>query len=200
MYLAKNLKYLRLKNGLSQEYLADRLGYRSYTTIQKWETGISEPSIGVLSKLSALYNVDMHTMYSVDLEMDGDESEKKVKHIPLLGTIAAGTPILAEENIEDYFDLDSSIKADFALRIKGDSMIGAHIFNGDIVFLRKQEDVENGEIAAVLMENEATLKKLYKTNGTIILQAENSEYQPIVIANGNVKIMGKLVAVLSVRN
>lgn len=68
MYLAKNLRYLRLKNGLSQNYLADRLGYKSYTTIQKWEMGVSEPPLEVLSKLSKLYNVDMHTLYSVNLE------------------------------------------------------------------------------------------------------------------------------------
>ena len=68
MYLAKNLRYLRLKNGLSQNYLADKLGYKSYTTIQKWEMGISEPPLEVLSKLSKLYNVDMHTLYSVNLE------------------------------------------------------------------------------------------------------------------------------------
>jgi transcriptional regulator with XRE-family HTH domain len=83
MYLAKNLRYLRLKNGLSQDYIADRLGYKSYTTIQKWEMGISEPSLGILSKLSALYNVDMDAMYSMDLEMDSLENDKKVKRIPL---------------------------------------------------------------------------------------------------------------------
>ena len=108
MYLAKNLRYLRLKNGLSQDYIADRLGYKSYTTIQKWEMGTSEPSLGILSKLSALYNVDMDAMYSMDLEMDSLENDKKVKRIPLLGTIAAGAPLLAEEHIEDYFNIDSS--------------------------------------------------------------------------------------------
>lgn len=79
MYLAKNLRYLRLKNGLSQYYIADRLGYKSYTTVQKWETGISEPPLSVLSKLSALYNVDMDAMYSIDLEMDSLENDKKAK-------------------------------------------------------------------------------------------------------------------------
>lgn len=197
MYLAKNLRYLRLKNGLSQDYIADRLGYKSYTTIQKWEMGTSEPSLGILSKLSALYNVDMDAMYSMDLEMDSLENDKKVKRIPLLGTIAAGSPILAEENIEDYFNIDSKVKADFALRIKGDSMAGAGIFPGDLVFIKQQPNLENGEVGAILIENEATLKKFYKVNDTIILQPENDMYKPIVLTNGNVKILGKLVASLS---
>lgn len=79
MFLAKNLRYLRLKNGLSQNYIADRLGYKSYTTVQKWEMGISEPPLSVLSKLSALYNVDMDAMYSIDLETDSLENDKRVK-------------------------------------------------------------------------------------------------------------------------
>lgn len=79
MFLAKNLRYLRLKNGLSQNYIADRLGYKSYTTVQKWEMGISEPPLSVLSKLSALYNVDMDAMYSIDLEMNSLENDKRVK-------------------------------------------------------------------------------------------------------------------------
>lgn len=200
MYLAKNLRYLRLKNGFSQDYLADKLGYKSYTTIQKWEMGTSEPSLGVLSKLSKLYNVDMHTLYSTDLESNINPNNENTNRIPLLGTIAAGSPILAEENIEDYFYIDKSIKADFALRIKGDSMLGAGIFPDDIVFIRKQETLENGEIGAILIENEATLKKFYRNNGTIVLQPENDKYQPIILTNGDVRILGKLVAVLNIRD
>ncbi len=199
MYLAKNLRYLRLKNGLSQNYIADRLGYKSYTTIQKWEMGTSEPSLGILSKLSALYNVDMDAMYSMDLEMDSLENDKKVKRIPLLGTIAAGAPLLAEEHIEDYFNLDTSIKADFALRIKGDSMIDAGITEEDIAFIRKQENLENGEIGAILIEGEATLKRFYKQDETVILQPENKAYKPMIYTNGNIRILGKLVAVLNIR-
>lgn len=199
VYLAKNLKYLRLKNGLSQDYIADKLGYKSYTTIQKWEMGTSEPSVSVLDKLSKLYNVDMDSMYTVDLESSQSSSIKEYKRYPLLGEIAAGTPILAQENIVDYFFLDSKIHADFALKVKGDSMLGAGIFPNDIVFIRKQDILENGEIGAVLIENEATLKKFYREDNTIILQSENDMYKPIILTNGNVKILGKLVAVLNIR-
>ena len=199
MYLAKNLKYLRLKNGLSQDYIADKLGYKSYTTIQKWEMGTSEPSISILKQLSKLYNIDMDSMYTKDLEFGSDEEKRKFESIPLIGTIAAGLPLLAEENIEDYFNIDTSIKADFALKIKGDSMVGAGIFQGDIVFIHKQDCLENGEIGAILIEDSATLKKFYKENDTIILQAENDMYKPMVFTNGNIRILGKLVAVLNIR-
>ena len=192
MYLAKNLKYLRLKNGFSQEYLAEKFGYKSYTTIQKWEMGTSEPSLEKLHELSRIYDVNMQALYTVDLELDQVIS-KAFNKIPLLGTIAAGTPILAEQNIEDYFNLDSSIKADFALKVKGDSMLGAGIFPNDIVFTRKQDTLENGEIGAILIENEATLKKFYREDKTIILQSENDLYKPIILTNGYVKILGKLI-------
>ncbi len=199
MNLAKNLRYLRLKNGFSQEYLAEKLGYKSYTTIQKWEMGTSEPSISILRKLANIYNTDMDTMYTKNLEENNYNDIKKSREIPLLGEIAAGYPILAEENIVDYFSLDSKIKADFALRVKGNSMLGAGIFPGDIVFIRHQDCLENGEIGAILIENEATLKKFYKEDKTIILQAENDLYKPIILTNGYVKILGKLVAVLNIR-
>jgi len=127
------------------------------------------------------------------------KNKKQLNSIPILGTIAAGTPILAEQNIEDYFNLDNRVKVDFALKVKGDSMVGAGIFPGDLVFIKKQNTLENGEIGAVLIENEATLKKFYKKGDTIILQPENDLHSPIVITDGYVKILGKLVAVLNLR-
>jgi len=106
MHLAKNLRFLRLKNGFSQEYIAEKLGYKSYTTIQKWEMGTSEPSISILNKLSKIYNTDMDIMYTVDLESNSIANYKEHKKIPIVGQIAAGTPVLADENIEDYFYLN----------------------------------------------------------------------------------------------
>ena len=198
MYLAKNLKHLRLSHGLSQDYLAKKFGYKSFTTIQKWETGTSEPSLEVIYELSKLYGVTMHALYTLDLEQ-GQKDKSGCKKIPLVGTIAAGLPILAEENIEGYFNIDPSINADFALRIKGDSMLEAGILPRDIVFIKKQDCLENGEVGAVLIKNEATLKRFYRKNGTIILQAENAKYQPIILTNGDVRILGKLVATLHIK-
>ena len=126
------------------------------------------------------------------------EKPEEGSQVPLIGSIAAGSPILAEQNIEEYFTIDKSIKADFALRIKGDSMIDAGIHNGDIAFIRKQQTLETGEIGAVVIENEATLKRFYKTDSSIVLQPENKEYQPIIKTEGDVYIAGKLVAVLNI--
>ena len=127
----------------------------------------------------------------------------ETKKIHLLGTIACGEPILAEENVSDYINMDNSIHADFALKCKGDSMINARIFDGDIVYIRKQSDVENGEIAAVLISNletEATLKRVYKTDSSIRLCAANPTYADMVYekeAMNDVTIIGKAVAFLS---
>jgi len=195
MFVAKNLRYLRNKYDFTQPYVSDKLGYKSYTTVQKWESGDAEPTLKKFYELSKLYNVDMNTLYTVDLE--NEEVELEHKKIPLIGTIAAGLPLLAEENIEDYFIVDSKVESSFALRVKGDSMINANIRNGDIVFIREQPDVENGEIAAVLVDNEATLKRVYKADGSLILQPENDDYKPLVLNGGNVKILGKMLALLS---
>lgn len=191
-----NLRYLREKYGFEQLELAEMIGKKSASAVSEWEKGLRIPDVGTLSDLSNIFNVTIDDFMNVNLE---HYSLGASKHIPLLGTIAAGQPILAEENIEKYFRIDSSIKADFALRIQGDSMIGAHIFNNDIVFIRKQETLENGEIGAVLIEGDATLKKFYREDGTIILQAENSNYRPIILTGGDVRVLGKMVAVLSIR-
>lgn len=124
----------------------------------------------------------------------------KTKLVPLVGTIACGTPILAEENIEDYLKADENLPADFALRCKGDSMINSRIYDGDIVYIRKQSDVDDGEIAAVLIGEEATLKKVYKYPNKVVLRASNPIYDDMVYTNEeleNVMILGKAVAFLS---
>ncbi|AME03348.1 LexA family protein [Selenomonas sp. oral taxon 136] len=121
----------------------------------------------------------------------------RTKKVPLLGTIAAGVPIYADENFDGYRECTEDIDADFCLKIQGDSMIGARINDGDIIFIRKQEDVDNGEIAAVLIEDEATLKRVYKEKDSLILQAENPKYAPIVYTAESYvecRILGKAVA------
>jgi repressor LexA len=102
------------------------------------------------------------------------------KKVPLVGKIACGTPITAEENIEDYVDVPEDVYADFALICQGDSMINARIHDGDIVYIRMQPEVENGEIAAVFIDGEATLKRVYYQKGRIILQPENNSYPPMI--------------------
>jgi len=120
-----------------------------------------------------------------------------VQKIPLLGKVSAGQPILAEEDFECYFEVDTDIKGDFCLHVNGDSMVNARINDGDIVFIRQQPDVNDGEIGVVLIDDEATLKRVYKNNGSITLVAENTKYKPIVISGKetiDVRILGKAVA------
>ena len=122
------------------------------------------------------------------------------KTVPLLGTIACGVPILAEENLDGEVSLPDFIHADFALRCKGDSMVDARILDGDIVYIRKQPDVENGEIAAVLIGDEATLKRVYKYPGQVVLQPANPKYAPLIRAGeaiNEMKILGKAVYFVS---
>lgn len=124
----------------------------------------------------------------------------KTKSIPLVGSIACGTPILAVENIEDYVKVDEKIPADFALRCKGDSMINSRIYDGDIVYIRQQPDVDDGEIAAVLIGEEATLKKVYKYPNKVVLRASNPIYDDMVYTDEELEdivILGKAVAFFS---
>lgn len=124
----------------------------------------------------------------------------EMRKIPLIGTIACGAPILAEEHIEDYIDIPKHIQADFALTCKGDSMINARIFDGDTVYIRQQDTVENGEIAAVLIDGEATLKRVKFHPDRIILEPENPMHDPLVFRNeemNNIRILGKAVVFTS---
>lgn len=198
--IGRRIKTKRIEQGLTLKELGEKVGVAS-STILRYENGkINNIKLPVIESIANALNVDPAWLI---LKSENPKPYKvkknEINRIPLIGTIAAGTPILAEQNIEDYFNLDSSIKADFALRIKGDSMLGAGIFPNDIVFIKKQSELENGEIGAILIEDEATLKKFYKEEGTIVLQPENDFYKPIILTNGNVKILGKLVAVLNIR-
>ena len=192
MNLGERIKERREQKGLTLEEVGEYVGVTK-STVRKWETGdIENMKRDKIAKLAEVLSVSpLFIMGMIDTYSMKDTIGNP---IPLLGTIAAGSPILAEQNIEDYFNLDKKIKADFCLRIKGDSMINVNILDGDIVFIRKQEDLEDGQIGAVLVNDSATLKRFYRNNGSVILQAENPEYKPLVISTGEVRILGKMVA------
>ena len=121
----------------------------------------------------------------------------KTKKWRMLGDIACGEPIYADEDFDSYIEAGTDIPADFCVRAKGDSMINARINNGDIVFIRKQPMVENGDIAAVVIENAITLKRFYKHGNTVHLLAENPAYEPLIYQNEELEqmyIIGKAVA------
>ena len=202
MSIGKKLKMLRSKSDLSLDELATNLNksvskeeeqYIMFNKgkLSKWENDREEPKLSALKYVADFYDVSVDSIIS-----DKDNHDLG---IPLIGTIAAGTPIFADQNIEDYFTIDSRINADFCLRIQGDSMIDAGINNDDIVFIRQQPTLEVGEIGAIQIGEEATLKRFYKTNDSIILQPANSNYLPqVYTSDSDIKILGKLVATLHI--
>ncbi len=126
----------------------------------------------------------------------------KLKKIPMLGEIACGKPIFANENFETFIDASEDIKADFCLTARGDSMLGARIHDGDVVFIKEQPIVENGQIAAVIINNDVTLKRwyYYPEQKKLILQAENPKYEPLVYLNeelNNIRCLGRAVFFMS---
>ena len=126
----------------------------------------------------------------------GFEPMPKMKKIPLVGSIACGTPILAQQNIEKIVDVPENIRCDFSLTCHGDSMEGAGIHDRDVVYIRIQPEVGNGEIAAVRIGEEATLKRVYYQNGTLTLMPANAAYAPMVYTGpelNDVQIEGKAV-------
>lgn len=180
---------------MSQSELS-RLSGIGKSAISQYLSGEYEAKQENIYLMSKPLNVNPAWLMGFDVPMVGDEINRG---IPILGTIAAGTPILAEENIDDYFVIDNRVNADFGLKVKGDSMINANIFDGDIVFIRQQPTLENGEIGAILLDDEATLKRFSKKENSVILQAENPSMTdwPRIYTDGNIRILGKLVGVYS---
>ena len=201
MNIGNYIKKLRTESGFSQEELGRMLGVQR-AAVQKWECGtVKNLKRDTIKKLSEIFNVPPSSFIDTEYKTyDNVIAFPKMNHIPLIGTIACGTPILATENLDGEVTVPEDIDADFALRCKGDSMIDARIHNGDIVYIRQQPTVENGEIAAVLIDEEATLKRVYLSENTITLVACNSKYQPFVFTGeqlNQIRILGKAVGFTS---
>ena len=200
----KRIRARREELGISQEELAKRLGYKSRSSINKIEKGENDiPQSKIVAFAQALQTTPECLMGWVqppnaDLSSIPSIEPYNPTMVPIVGTIAAGTPILAEENIEGYAPLQDK-NADFALTIKGDSMIGDNIHPGDIVFIKQQPTVEIGEIAAVLIDGDATLKHFYRDADSVTLVSSNTKYKPMVYHKGDcddIRILGKAVAYL----
>ena len=194
---------------LTQTELADAIG-STKQNIYKYEMGIVTNI--PLDKIEALAKaLDVEPAYLMGWEDDssttipiGYEPLPKTTKVPFRGDIACGVPILAMDDVDEHIDMPAGIKADFALRCKGDSMIGARIFDGDIVYIRSQPEVENGEIAAVEIDGEATLKRVYKIGSPgaymLELRAENPAIEPLHYSGETlrkVRIDGKAIAFTS---
>ena len=184
MTVGERLKRRRKELGMSAEAVAEKLGC-SPSTVYRYENGeINKMGIDKLKPIAEAINTSPAYLMGWEDEETLPANVSRIEpmqRIPLVGQIACGMPILAEQNVEDYVDLPGHIRADFALTCKGESMIGAGIRTGDIVYIRKQEEVENGQIAAVMVGGaEATLKRVYTKPGVVQLVAENPNIAPAV--------------------
>lgn len=193
---SQRLKETRESLGLNKVQFAEYVG-SSPANITRYEKEDMNVSLDAVKQISDKLNISPGYLlgWEEDKYLDMDAKYKKV---PLIGTIAAGTPILASENFDGFEFVSQRDNIDFCLRVTGNSMIGARIYDGDIVFIKQQPDVENGEIAAVMINDEdATLKRVYKVDGAIILHAENPEYKDMVFSKKdikNIKIIGKAIS------
>lgn len=201
--VGSRIKEMRKSRKMTLKELGEHIGLSESNT-KRYEDGqIKTVGIDIIKKIALA--LDVPASYLTGWE-DIPQYQKlsnyvpiAKKKIPLLGEIAAGQPIYADEHIEEFLPADDELHADFALKIKGDSMINAQINDGDIVFIRQQSDVDNGQIAAVLMDDSATLKRVYHMNGGLQLQAENPKYPPMIYGKNNCdecRILGLAVAVL----
>jgi repressor LexA len=191
MTVGKRIKLRRESLGLSVDDVAKKLG-KNRATVYRYEsdeienlpTTILEPLAKIL-RVSPAYLMGWENIIPY-----------RTKKVPMLGRIAAGKPIMATEGCEYYVEINESLHVDFCLQIQGDSMIDARILDGDLVFVRQQPVVENGEIAVVSIDNEVTLKRFYKNDGGVILKPENSKYQPKYYTEKDfkdIRILGKAI-------
>ena len=202
MSIAENIKKIRLEHELSQADLGKIAGV-SDKAVSTWELGIKTPRMGAVEKMANYFGIPKSAILDDTQPAPtsrpippGFEPMPKMKKIPLIGSIACGEPITAEQNIEKMVDVPENIRCDFSLTCHGDSMVDAGIHDRDVVYIRIQPEVENGEIAAVRIGEEATLKRVYYSPGTLTLMPANVAYAPMVYtgpALNDVHIEGKAV-------
>lgn len=188
---SERVKFLRTEKGWSQQRLADELRI-SKSSVNMYERGEREPGFETMEAIADLFNVDMdylygrteikiaEPVYSTAPVPPGFIPKPNMNKVPLIGAIACGDPITAMENREGSMDVPEDICCDFALRCHGDSMINAGIHDGDVVYIKIQPEVETGEIAAVRIGDEATLKRVYLHSDYIELRPENPAYESII--------------------
>jgi repressor LexA len=180
--IGMNLTRFLRRSGMTQRELSQRLGV-STAAVSSWCGGQKAPRVDKVDAMAELLGVGRLDFYREPEEQavpPGFEPLPPMKKVPLIGSIACGQPITAEENIEGYVDVPERLHCDFSLRCNGDSMIGAGISDGDIVYILSQPEVENGQIAAVRIGDEATLKRVYWDGSVLTLLPENRSFPPMV--------------------
>ena len=203
---SSRIKLLRTERGITQEQLASMLKV-SRSTIGMYESGKREPDFETSEAIADIFNVDMdflmgrsdverkHPLTPTTVIPPGFQPMPEMATVPIVGRVACGTPILAEQNIECEVCVPSRWRATFSLVCKGDSM-EPKIHDGDLVAIRKQPEVENGEIAAVRIGEEATLKRVFRHENMLELRAENPSFPSIILVGADmetVMIEGKAV-------
>ena len=205
---SERLKSLHSEKGWSQQRLADELNL-SKSSVNMYERGEREPGFETMEAIADTFNVDMDYLYgrtdvkiaepiqfNVGTVPPGFEPLPRMVKKPLIGDIACGEPITAEQNVADYVDVPETVHCDFCLRCHGDSMVDAGIQDNDVVYIRVQPEVEDGEIAAVRIGGEATLKRVYYDGQSLTLMPANSSYRPKTYSGPeleNIRIEGKAV-------
>lgn len=197
---AKRLTHLLAERGETCRSVADAVHLSAGTISRYCNNLIDKPKMAVVRMLAEYFGVAPEWLMGYETpEQQAHQAgllPVERRRIPMLGQIAAGQPITADEEHDCYVEADAE-RADFCLRVKGDSMIGARIYDGDIVFIHAQPDVDDGEIAVVLIDDEATLKRVYKMGDRIILRAENPAYPPMEFCKSDgktLRILGKAIA------
>ena len=171
MTIGDNIKRLRDEHGLGQRELAEKLGV-SIQAVSAWETGRKVPRMNMIQKIADTFMVSKAEIVEAEAPTG--------KRVPLIGLIACGTPILAEENILEYVCVPEKWKADFLLYCRGNSM-APQFLNGDYVAIRVQPYALTGQIAAVRIGDEATLKKVFQKPGYLELRPVNPDYESIIL-------------------
>lgn len=199
---SRNLKYQLNIHKKTQADIVNDLNITS-STVSDWVNGKKYPRMDKVQILADYLGILKSDLVEDKSNDDSDYINNiykidKIK-LPFLGSVACGEPIYVDEDRESYIMVGTDIHADFCLQCKGDSMINARIHDGDIVFVRKQDIVNNGEIAVVIIDDEATLKRFYyyKEQNMVILRPENNKYQDIVLTGEElekVRVIGKAVA------
>lgn len=194
-------KYMRAK-GISQTQIVNQLKVTA-STVSDWVNGKKYPRIEAMQQLAAFLGCSVSVLTASEKQAVSYQYAMPIpsNRVPLVGNIQCGAPTYAEEELEGYVEVGTGVRADFALRAHGDSMSGIGILDGYIVFIRKQAAVNDGEVAAVILDDDATLKRVrYLPGGMTMLQAENPKYKPIVIGGADetraVQVLGKAVAFL----
>lgn len=201
---AANLNRFLTASGIKQNEIAKMLRVAE-STVSSWCSGAKLPRMPKIDQLAQIFGVQRSDLLEEKCALPSNMYPAKWREpVPLVGDIACGTPILAEQNITDYVQTPEHIHADFALRCRGESMIDAGVHDGDIVFIRQQPAVTNGQIAAVLVdgaESEATLKRVYLDGDVLTLQAANPAFAPKAFVGDDidrVHILGLAVAFVHV--